>query len=92
MRRALRWLFEDRTTRDGHLVVWQWPNIPLWTWIVAAVLGHFLSGGVGTVVHVIGAVGLAVWAVMEIGWGVNPFRRMLGGVVLAATVVGLLMS
>lgn len=88
VQRPIHWLFEDRKT--GRLVLWQWPNIPLWTWIVATVAGRFLSGGAGTAIGVIGSVALAVWAVMEIGWGVNPFRRILGGIVLATIVVGLL--
>jgi hypothetical protein len=83
----IRWLFEDRKTRK--IVLWQWPNIPLWIWIASAVISRFASGGVGTAVSVIGSVALAVWAVLEIGWGVNPFRRILGGVVLAVMVVGL---
>lgn len=87
MRRPIQWLFEDRKT--GHLVLWQWPNIPLWIWIATAIVGRFLSGGAATVVGVIGSVALAVWAVLEIGWGVNPFRRILGGIVLALLVFGL---
>jgi hypothetical protein len=92
VQRPINWLFEDRTRKDGHLVIWQWPNVPLWIWIASAILGRFASGGLGTAVHVIGAVALAVWAVMEIGWGVNPFRRIVGGVVLAAMVVGFFLS
>jgi hypothetical protein len=84
----VHWMFEDRKT--GKIVLWQWPNIPLWTWIASAVIGRFVDGGLGTAVHVVGSLALAVWAVMEIGWGVNPFRRIVGGVVLAALVYGLI--
>jgi hypothetical protein len=82
----IHWMFEDRET--GKLVLWQWPNVPLWIWIASAVIGRFASGGIGTAVGVIGSLALAVWAALEVGWGVNPFRRILGGVVLAVLVVG----
>jgi hypothetical protein len=87
VRRPIHWLFEDRKT--GRLVLWQWPNIPLWVWIASMVVGRFVSGGIATAVGAVGSVALAIWAVLEIGWGVNPFRRILGGLVLAAIVVGL---
>jgi hypothetical protein len=43
---------------------------------------------VGTAVEVTGTAALVIWAVDEIVRGVNPWRRMLGAVVLAATVLG----
>jgi hypothetical protein len=47
------------------------------------------SGDLRTGIDVIGLVALAIWAVDEIVRGVNPFRRLLGGVVLAGLVAGL---
>jgi hypothetical protein len=44
------------------------------------------SGGATTFLHVLGVVALLVWALDEIVRGVNPFRRLLGGAVLVATV------
>jgi hypothetical protein len=44
------------------------------------------SGGLRTGLDVIAAVALAVWAVDEILRGVNPFRRILGAVVLGGLV------
>jgi hypothetical protein len=77
MRRALRWLFEDRST--GRLVVAQWPNIPLWVWIVASLLRW----------HLVATAALVVWAVLEVAKGVNPFRRGLGALVLLAQLARL---
>jgi hypothetical protein len=77
MQRAVRWLFEDRST--GRIVVFQWPNIPLWIWIISGVVGLVVSAGW---ISVVGTVALAVWAVLEIWKGVNPFRRGLGAIVL----------
>ena len=46
------------------------------------------AGSVGTVVDVVATVALVAWAGDEVVRGVNPWRRMLGGGVLAVTVVG----
>ena len=47
------------------------------------------SGGVGTAVHVVGTGALAVWGLDELVRGVNPWRRVLGGGVLAALLARL---
>lgn len=88
-RRLLDWLFRDRTT--GRVVVVQWPNAPLWTFIVAAVgrRGFQPEGTLGHVVSFIATFALVWWAVDEIRRGVNPFRRLLGVTFLVLTVVGL---
>jgi hypothetical protein len=82
MRRFLDWLFRDRTT--GRIVVAQWPNPPLWVFIVAT--------AIRAVLHPHGAIGtgaLLVWAALEVARGANPFRRILGAVVLVGVVIGL---
>jgi hypothetical protein len=86
------WLFRDR--RTGRIVVAQWPNPPLWVWIGATVLRRLLDPDPGTTARttldLVAGVALAVWAVDEIVRGVNPWRRALGAVVLAAMVAALL--
>ena len=82
------WLFRNR--RTGRLTIAQPPNVPLAVFLVAAVVRWAVhpAGTVGTVVDVVAAVALVVWAADEVLRGVNPWRRMLGGGVLAATVLG----
>jgi hypothetical protein len=46
---------------------------------------------VGTVVAVVATVALLVWSVDELVRGVNPWRRLLGGGVLALTAAGVLL-
>ena len=75
VRRTVDWWFRDRST--GKLVVGQFPNWPLWLWP-------------GTVLTVVRTGAIVIWAVMEIGWGVNPWRRLLGTIVLVWQVVGVL--
>jgi hypothetical protein len=66
-------MFENRST--GRLTFAQWPNLPLWVWIGATVLGKFVTS---SIVGVVGDLGLGVWAVLEVWSGVNPWRRLLG--------------
>ncbi len=88
-RSAFRWVFEDRNT--GRISIASWPNLPLWVWIVARVLGWVVDSGTAhEVTSVVGSVALVVWAVMELWSGVNPWRRLLGLVVLAWMAASLL--
>lgn len=81
------WLFLNRHT--GRITIAQWPNVPLGLFLVASGLRWLLdpSGGVRTALGVVATVGLLWWAVDEVVRGVNPWRRLLGGVVLAGQVV-----
>lgn len=87
VRRHIDWWFRDRTT--GQLVVAQAPNPPLVVFLVAWVLRR-LVGAEGTLDRVLGltaAAALVVWALDEVIRGVNPWRRLLGTVVLVVLVV-----
>jgi hypothetical protein len=87
LRRTFLWLFRDRDT--GRLTAVQWPNIPLAAYLLATVIHLVLRSGttVSTVVAAVASAALVIWAVLEIAWGVNPFRRGLGSVVLILVVV-----
>jgi hypothetical protein len=83
---ALRWLF---VTKDDKIVIMQAPNVPLSISLLAD-LGAYLSHGqIHVVLNRIAQIGFIVWAVLEIGWGVNGFRRILGGIVLSLVTFGL---
>jgi hypothetical protein len=86
------WLFASRA--DGRIVIVQWPNVPLWAFIAVSAyrwLFHPASLA-GTITSAAATIALVVWAIMEIGWGVNPFRRGLGAVVLATELISLGLS
>lgn len=89
LRRAFDWLFRDRST--GEVVIAQFPNLPLIVFLVAAAIRRFASpeGAAGTVVSLVATAAILWWSLDEVARGVNPFRRLLGGVVLVVTVVGL---
>lgn len=90
LRRAFLWLFRSRKT--GRITVVQWPNIPLAAYLLATA-GHLVfrsTSAASTVLATVASAALAIWAVLEIAWGVNPFRRGLGSVVLVLVVVSAL--
>jgi len=80
-------LFRDRET--GRIVIAQFPNLAFLVWLGATVVGLVTSGTASSVLTWVGTGALAFWAADELLRGVNPFRRILGAVVLVWTVVGL---
>jgi hypothetical protein len=85
----LRWMFVSR--RSGRFTVAQWPNVPLAVFLLLFVASRSFhpSGGTATIIRALGIAALVVWALDELLRGVNPFRRILGGAVLLATVANL---
>ncbi len=94
MQRAFDWFFRD--SRDGRIVIGQWPNLPLWifgaaaglSWLLEAVLPG-LPAPVFLGLRIVALASLAVWALDEIVRGVNPWRRCLGGAVLVGLILSL---
>ena len=76
-------MFRNRQT--DRLTVAQRPNASLAVFLVATAVRLLAAphGGLRTAVDVVATVALLVWAGDEVGRGVNPFRRLLGGAVLA---------
>jgi hypothetical protein len=89
VRRFVRWMFLNR--RTGHLTVVQWPNIPLLVFVAVSVALDVVrpKGTIESVGRVLADVALFVWGIDELLRGVNPFRRILGLVVILATCVTL---
>jgi hypothetical protein len=83
------WLFRNRQT--GEITIAQAPNPPLIVWLVLTIVNVIFNptGTTGTVLKVIGTGALVFWAGDELIRGVNPFRRGVGVVVLAAIAIGL---
>jgi hypothetical protein len=86
--RAIRWMLVSRQT--GRLTVAQWPNISLSVFIVLTVGLHIFPAraGAGILIRV-ADVALLVWAADELVRGVNPFRRILGFLVIVLTIFSL---
>ena len=87
-RGALDWFLRSRET--GRITVWQLPNWWLVLWAALRLAEVVTHGTLDDVLRWAATLALAVWAGLEVLTGVNPFRRLLGAVVLAFLVVGLL--
>ena len=84
------WLLRSR--ESGRITISQWPNPPLLLFLVATGVRLALHprGGTAAIVGGVATVGLVVWAVLEVVRGVNPFRRILGLLVLIVQLVALI--
>lgn len=75
--------------KNGKIVTWQRPNLPLTGWIICKLLamvipaGHLQTGSARLSTALI-----FVWAYLELTSGVNYFRKLLGLIVLAVTISG----
>jgi hypothetical protein len=83
------WLFRNRQT--GRITIGQFPNAPLWLFLIAGALRSLIdpAGWPGTALRVTATTALLWWATDELLRGVNPWRRLLGGAVLAAQIARL---
>ena len=71
----------------GRLVLWQWPNVPLFAWGVFLALAKVAqTGALHNGAQFVSSAALVVWAYLEITGGANYFRRSLGAVILVATI------
>jgi hypothetical protein len=85
----------DRTwkNRQGQVVIWQMPNIPLITWVVLTFLALLLNRGtLADVLSWIGSAALIIWCLLEIFKGADYFRRALGLLVLVYAIAALIQS
>jgi hypothetical protein len=80
------WWFTNRST--GQITVAQLPNLALVVFIVAAVAGRILDHHhqVSRVLSDVATGAIVLWALDEIVRGVNPWRRVLGAVVLGLSI------
>jgi hypothetical protein len=78
--------------KDGNVAIWQMPNLPLWLWIVATLLGFVTHGTLHEHISIVGSAVIIIWAALEIGWGAAIIRRLIGAVVLVAAAGNLIMQ
>jgi hypothetical protein len=72
---------------SGNVVIIQCPNRPLFGWIVFTVLARILPPGAWQqLAGALSFASLVYWAILEIAQGSSNFRRVLGIVILTATV------
>lgn len=74
--------------KDGRIVLWQAPNIPLYGWAVTKFASLFIANSdLKTGLAQLSTALLFVWAYLELTKGVNYFRKSLGLLVLAAIII-----
>jgi hypothetical protein len=82
---GIKKFFENK---EGKIVIWQKPNVFLIGWFLFLILSKIISNKTfKTDLNFVSFVFLAVWAVLEIFKGDSYFRRALGLVVLAWSVI-----
>jgi hypothetical protein len=81
MSERLDWMFRNRQT--GKITIGQPSNLTQKIFQRTTIVGVLLPRGrARTVLSQVAVISLAVWAVDEVVRGVNPFRRISGGVTL----------
>lgn len=84
VRRFIYWFFGDE---DGHIVIFQYPNLPLFLALGAYLVRMFSSTWIFWVAEVIFLIAITWWAVLEIRSGASRFRRTFGAVVLVGVLI-----
>jgi hypothetical protein len=73
--------------KDGKIVLAQTPNIPIYIWGAATILGKVVNEGrLSTLAETVGFAFICIWAWLEITQGSSNFRRVLGIIVLTASL------
>lgn len=77
------------TGRISDTTIYQFPNKPILIAIFAFLVSGPLPGLPSTLAYMVGLCALAYWSYLEVVWGVNGFRRLLGwmGAVLTLNLV-----
>lgn len=84
--RTVDWWLRDRKT--DRIVTWQFPNPAITVALVSAGMARLDAWPSRTdELRWVSTGALLVWASDELLRGVNPMRRVLGGVILVATVL-----
>lgn len=77
--------FQDK---HGQPALTAAPNLPLIVWAAATVAGKlFKHGALHNALSLLGFTAIVLWALLEIFQGASYFRRLLGVVVLAISIL-----
>lgn len=74
-------------TKDGAVVISQFPNGPLFVWIGSTIALKVAPVNLTNLFTYLSFGALFTWAWLELTGGVNLFRRTLGAVVLAFILI-----
>ena len=69
--------------KNGYIVILQKPNLLLIIWLITIILNRFILKETQSLVSIVGFIAISIWAILEIFFGVNLIRRLLGLLVLS---------
>lgn len=72
--------------KQGKVIIWQFPNPPLYMWAFATIIGHFMTGRPEQAASLIAFGSLFTVGYLELYRGVNYFRHLLGLVILIVII------
>jgi hypothetical protein len=76
--------------KEGKLILWQFPNTPLFGWLIFTLLASiFEHGRIHGGFRLLAQTFLFVWAYFELTSGDTIFRKVLGTIVLIYIVLSL---
>ena len=70
-------------------IIFQPPNVYIWTMIVAWLAQHFTKEPVSAAAEAVFFTAATVWSYEEVAHGANWFRRVLGVVALVSVLISL---
>jgi hypothetical protein len=73
--------------KHGKTVIYQHPNVLLWLWLVVQVVNIAAFKANQPALSTLAGMLLFAWAYGELTQGESPFRKALGGIVLAVTII-----
>lgn len=75
--------------KDGHVHIFQIPNVPIIGWFVLMLASNITpAGSVRAGISNLSLAFLAIWSYLEITKGASHFRRILGMIVASAVAYG----
>lgn len=74
--------------KKGHVVISQFPNVPIIGWFVFMIGANFTDGSqVRADLLFISTTFLLIWAYLELTQGASYFRRTLGAIVFFGVII-----
>ncbi len=74
--------------KEGRVVLFQAPNVPIVIWVLSIVLNRIIKDqDISRYLGYIGFGALIFWAGLEIVYGASYFRRTLGLVILLVAII-----
>lgn len=72
--------------KDGQVVVFEKPNLPIIVWVVFTVIAKISSGTIERTAEHMAFGAILIWSCMEIFAGRSYFRRLLGLTILLVAI------